>query len=388
MGRLLNLAIFVSAIGGAYVAFAGPIGKAAAVLQTDLTKIGNGITPPPTSLAALITATPASGPAPLTVNFASTITGGFTPYTYAWEFGDSSTGTSQNPSHIYTGISGQVTAQLTVTDAKGNVVVAVVNIFVGVQSGGLNQGSTTGTSSDNQTVTPFNIASFEVSPSPIQSGTDATWSVQINGGSGQFKGSISYADGTIDNLTFDVNGSVATASDLHEYAAQANPGALIATLTVIDTQTNQSASSVLTTSVLASEVVGSGGAPAAASQDNIVINPPTIENGAGNSFIITVTLTNNADTENEFVIIANVVDKNGSTLANATLPVSMNANSSQTVSFSTSQVGAGYSGQSVSILLACWTNSGQTSPVANPISVPATFPSALQSQLLQLLYLT
>ncbi|HZD54818.1 MAG TPA: PKD domain-containing protein, partial [Candidatus Aquicultoraceae bacterium] len=45
-------------------------------------------------------ASPTSGPAPLTVAFTDTSTG--TPTSWSWDFGDNSTSTLQNPSHEYT----------------------------------------------------------------------------------------------------------------------------------------------------------------------------------------------------------------------------------------------------------------------------------------------
>jgi PKD repeat protein len=56
------------------------------------------------------TATPTSGPAPLTVQF--TDTSSWTPNGWYWTFGDSTTSTIQNPSHSYT-ISGVYSATLT-----------------------------------------------------------------------------------------------------------------------------------------------------------------------------------------------------------------------------------------------------------------------------------
>lgn len=56
--------------------------------------------------------------APHTVNFTSTTTGGQTPYSMSWNFGDGGTGSGLNPSHTYQN-TGTYTVQLTVTDANG-----------------------------------------------------------------------------------------------------------------------------------------------------------------------------------------------------------------------------------------------------------------------------
>ncbi len=67
---------------------------------------------------ATFTATPASGPAPLAVQFADTTFGPVT--SRVWNFGDGSpTSTVANPSHTYAAL-GQYTASLTVTNANGS----------------------------------------------------------------------------------------------------------------------------------------------------------------------------------------------------------------------------------------------------------------------------
>ncbi len=64
-------------------------------------------------LHADFTASPTSGPAPLTVQFTDQSPG--TPTSWSWDFGDGSTSTDQNPSHQYTK-SGIYTVTLTVGD--------------------------------------------------------------------------------------------------------------------------------------------------------------------------------------------------------------------------------------------------------------------------------
>ncbi|TDC56533.1 DUF1349 domain-containing protein [Micromonospora sp. KC207] len=77
-------------------------------------------------------ATPTSGPAPLTVSFSSA--GSRDPdggvLTYFWDFGDGHTSAEKNPTHTYTE-PGNYTAQLTVTNAADRTAVANVPITVG-----------------------------------------------------------------------------------------------------------------------------------------------------------------------------------------------------------------------------------------------------------------
>ncbi|GLY93850.1 ThuA domain-containing protein [Actinoplanes sp. NBRC 103695] len=81
---------------------------------------------------AAASATPTSGPVPLTARFSSA--GSRDPdggaLTYAWAFGDGGTSAEANPSHTYTE-AGNYTAQLTVTNPKGRTAVANVPVTVG-----------------------------------------------------------------------------------------------------------------------------------------------------------------------------------------------------------------------------------------------------------------
>src|SRR5262249_8427288 len=74
----------------------------------------------PSAIQPVITASPTSGVAPLAVSFSganSTDSGG-TITSYAWNFGDGSTGSGVTVSHTYTN-GGAFTATLTVTDNLG-----------------------------------------------------------------------------------------------------------------------------------------------------------------------------------------------------------------------------------------------------------------------------
>ncbi len=65
-----------------------------------------------------ITADPKEGCAPLSVNFASTVSSVQTIVQYLWEFGDGTTSTSQLPTHVYTA-EGVFDVKLTVTTSGG-----------------------------------------------------------------------------------------------------------------------------------------------------------------------------------------------------------------------------------------------------------------------------
>jgi len=72
--------------------------------------------PSAASLRVVASAAPTQGVAPLAVSFTATAYGGTPPYGYVWAFGDGSTATEQNPTHMYVS-PGTFTATLTVTDS-------------------------------------------------------------------------------------------------------------------------------------------------------------------------------------------------------------------------------------------------------------------------------
>ncbi len=83
------------------------------------------------TLSVSLTGSPASGASPLTVGFASSISGGVAPYAVNWAFGDGATvtngGTSQT--HTYT-TTGTYPATISVTDTSGNTGQATALISV------------------------------------------------------------------------------------------------------------------------------------------------------------------------------------------------------------------------------------------------------------------
>ena len=87
------------------------------------------ILPAPVVPTATISARPLSGSAPLTVDFSGLGSGGTSPYTYAWDFGDGTTSTLQTPTHVYA-VVGTYTASLVVTDASGATAMSSVVVSV------------------------------------------------------------------------------------------------------------------------------------------------------------------------------------------------------------------------------------------------------------------
>jgi PKD repeat protein len=70
------------------------------------------------SFLVTASATPTTGPAPLTVQFSAALQGGTAPYQYSWTFGDGGTSTEAAPSHVYAA-DGSYNAVLAVVDNGG-----------------------------------------------------------------------------------------------------------------------------------------------------------------------------------------------------------------------------------------------------------------------------
>jgi PKD repeat protein len=85
------------------------------------------VTAAPTAPTASFTASPTSGDAPLTVQFTDTSTGN--PTSWAWDFGDGSTSTQQNPSTTYS-TAGTYTVSMTASNAAGTSAPATKTITV------------------------------------------------------------------------------------------------------------------------------------------------------------------------------------------------------------------------------------------------------------------
>ena len=101
----------------------------------------------PLLAASVVTATPSSPAVGTTVTFGVTVTGGDTPYTtYAWNFGDGTTGSGAAPTHSFTK-GGTFTVSVTVTDSLGVKSTAQLSVTVpspSSSSGGFSLTSGTG----------------------------------------------------------------------------------------------------------------------------------------------------------------------------------------------------------------------------------------------------
>src|SRR6266704_1516784 len=136
-----------------------------------------GTSPPPTLLASF-TYSPSSPQIGQTVSFTGSASGGTSPYSYSWSFGDGSTGMGSSPQHTYSS-TGTLTVALTVKD----------------------NGSPQQTTTSQQSLTvsgapPPLTASFAYSPSSTQAGEPVTFTASASGGTFPFTFSWSFGDGS------------------------------------------------------------------------------------------------------------------------------------------------------------------------------------------------
>src|SRR3989441_4379037 len=164
------------------------------------------IAPVPT-LAASLTYSPAQPVSGQSVTFTGAATGGVSPYSFSWNFGDGATSTSQSPSHTYAN-PGSFTVSLSATDSLGTVASKSLSITVsspGALTASFTIGPTTPVSA--QTVTFTATASGGTSPYVY------AWSL---GGSSKTGNpvSLSFSNGTytISLTVTDNTGATATSS--------------------------------------------------------------------------------------------------------------------------------------------------------------------------------
>lgn len=190
-------------------------------------------------LQASITGTPSYGIAPLSVTFASMVTGGTAPYQYYWSFGDEGWSSLQEPTHVYSS-PGIHDAILTVTDDHYRSVddTFVVTVYE-----------------------PLSV-SIEADKDSGSVPLEVSFTSDVSGGSGEYTFAWDFDDG----------GSSTLQNPTHTFASQ---GTFTVTLVVHDSKMNsQSASTVIeamTLQVTVSANPASGEAPLSVSFTSTVI---------------------------------------------------------------------------------------------------------------------
>ncbi len=166
------------------------------------------VTAVPDPLSAAVLASPSSGNAPLTVNFAGSATGGTPPYSYNWNFGDGGSSTLQNPTNTYSA-SGNYNVQLTVTDSASDQDTVSVTINI-------SDSTTASLTLSTETSSAFSAPGGTTNPSPGTSTYPIGDTVQISASpitnyrfskwAGDITGSAVYDDQVA--ITMDSNKSI------------------------------------------------------------------------------------------------------------------------------------------------------------------------------------
>lgn len=218
-----------------------------------------GSTTPNQPPVAAATGTPTSGTAPLTVTFSSANSSDSdgTIASRSWNFGDGTTSTDANPSHVYTA-AGNYSAVLTVTDNTGASATSSVAIVVSPSS------------------TPNQSPVAKATATPTSGTAPLTVAFSSLGSSD--------SDGTIVSTSWNFgDGSASSAANpSHVYTAA---GTYSATLTVTD---NAGATGTSTVSIVVS-------APTSASLDVNAFTLATNRNTSGSNVTATVRVLNQAN---------------------------------------------------------------------------------------------
>ena len=155
-----------------------------------------------------------------TVSFSAYASGGTSPYTYNWDFGDGSSGSGQTSSHIYT-VQGFYTVFLAVTDSSNN----------------------RGTATKSLTVSGSLSSSFNYNPSSPLTGESVAFTASVSGGTAPYSYQWNFGDGA----------TATNASPTHKYSTA---GTFIVSLVVTDNSSPQQTVSAQRTVVVSNPSTG------------------------------------------------------------------------------------------------------------------------------------
>ncbi len=172
--------------------------------QTATSQKTVAVTSPPPPISASFTLSPSSPSGGQSVSFTASASGGTPPYSYSWSYGDGSTGTGLQSTHIYS-VDGTYQVTLTVEDSQGNIGTGVEPAVVGTS--------------------PL-LDGFTHSPTGPQPGENINFTASARGGTPPYSYSWDFGNGA----------SVTGASATYSYP---KAGSYTVTLTVMDS-TNHS----------------------------------------------------------------------------------------------------------------------------------------------------
>jgi PKD repeat protein len=146
--------------------------------QTSTAQQTVSIPSPPPGLSASFTYSPSSPQTGQQVSFTGSASGGSTPYTFSWSFGDGATGSGSSTAHTYSS-AGSYTVTLTVKD-----------------SGSPQQSVTSQQTLSVVSPPPALTVSFSYSPSSPQTGEPVTFAASASGGTSPYSFGWSFGDGS------------------------------------------------------------------------------------------------------------------------------------------------------------------------------------------------
>ena len=192
-------------------------------------------------LAATVSATPASADVGTSVVFDSSVSGGATPYSYAWEFGDGGVASGPSAVHAYA-VPGTFLARFWANDSLGQSFEASVSV----------------------SVAPLPGAAATATPSIVDIGVPVSFVGTAENGTGPFSYAWNFGDGSA---------SVDTPTATHAYGA---PGSYPVTFEVNDSVGDRAEATVVVT-VAASPTVSS-----------FTVTPSSARAGVAVQFVATV----------------------------------------------------------------------------------------------------
>jgi len=205
--------------------------------------------PPPPRLTVSFSYSPTSPQVGQQVTFSGSASGGTSPYTFSWSFGDGTTGTGSSTPHTYSSA-------------------GTFNVVMTVSDNGSPQQASSSQHSVTVTNPPSSLAvSFAFNPSSPEAGQPVTFTASASGGSGPYSFSWNFGDGN----TAPVNPATNT---------YASSGSFVVTVTATDAS-GASATSSQTVTVAAALSVSFTADPTSPAVNQAVTFTGTSSGGVG-----------------------------------------------------------------------------------------------------------